>query len=201
MKDIFQIIIIFFMIFFMTSCNKSPKRYPNRVYMPDMYYSDAYEPYSDPYFSYNKKYKKINIPIFNKNQTSSLLPAKNSIPRKDFYENISYDVEYNGFDYSKKIHRSPIMNIIKKDQIMKDGKILYQINCAICHGNEGDGQGILVKNEKILGVPSYKERDITVGSVYYVITFGKNSMGSYSSQLNKIDRWKVSEYVISSFKK
>ncbi|YBU89555.1 MAG: c-type cytochrome [Candidatus Walczuchella monophlebidarum] len=71
---------------------------------------------------------------------------------------------------------------------------MYKINCSICHGNTGDGQG--VKKEKILGVPNYKNLEITVGSVYNVIMYGKNNMGSYASQLTPFFLWKVAEYVI-----
>ncbi len=173
------------------------KKKQNTVYMPDMYYSDAYEPYSDPHFNYNKKIKKIQIPIFLNGKTSSLFPVKGTVQRTDFYNSVSDEIKNKGFDYSKKIitYSFP-KNAGTKEYILKKGEKLYQINCSICHGNNGDGQGLLVKNEKILGIPSYKDRDITIGSVYYVITYGKNNMNSYSSQLSEIDRWKIAEYVM-----
>ena len=74
-------------------------------------------------------------------------------------------------------------------------KSLYTIYCASCHGTKGDGQGDLVKNEKFLGVPNYKDRDITEGSIYYVLMYGKNMMGSHSSQLTEEERWQVTAYV------
>jgi len=77
----------------------------------------------------------------------------------------------------------------------KRGKELYDIYCGICHGTKGAGQGKLVKREKILGVPSYADRDITTGSIYHVIYFGKNSMGSYANLLNEEERWQVTAYV------
>ena len=60
------------------------------------------------------------------------------------------------------------------------------------------GQGILVKREKILGIPSYSDvgRAINEGSVYHTIYFGKNSMGSYANQLNDEERWLVTHYVL-----
>jgi cytochrome c len=33
---------------------------------------------------------------------------------------------------------------------MKKAQELFEIYCAICHGNAGDGKGKLVKNEKFL---------------------------------------------------
>ncbi|WP_185870556.1 c-type cytochrome [Blattabacterium cuenoti] len=182
------------------------KSKPNRVYMPDMYYSDAYEPYSDPYPDYKKPTKVIQLPFFLGKKGSSLLPVKGTVPRNS-YGFFSYNIPNTneGYNDSKKIVRYPlqkkenqkIQNKNKTNKIiLEDGKNIYQINCSICHGNNGDGQGFLVKNEKILGIPSYKDRDITIGSVYHVVTYGKNNMSSYASQLNEIDRWKVAEYVM-----
>jgi cytochrome c len=53
---------------------------------------------------------------------------------------------------------------------------LYEIYCAICHGNEGKGK--LVTQGKLLGIPNYKDRDINEGSIYHVMTYGLNSMGN-----------------------
>ncbi len=66
----------------------------------------------------------------------------------------------------------------------------------MCHGNKGDGQGILMKREKFLGVPSYADRDITLGSIYHVLIYGRNAMGSHSGQLNIKERWQVSHYAM-----
>ena len=64
--------------------------------------------------------------------------------------------------------------------------------------DEGDGKGILVKSEKILGVPSFDDqgRAITEGSVYHVILYGLNTMGSYASQLSQKEMWQVNMYVM-----
>ncbi len=79
----------------------------------------------------------------------------------------------------------------------EEGKMLYDIYCGICHGNKGNGKGNLVDREKILGVPSYDDvgRAITTGSIYHVIYYGKNTMGSYANQLNEQERWQVVAYV------
>ena len=42
-----------------------------------------------------------------------------------------------------------------------EGKVLYNIFCASCHGAKGDGEGILVQREKILGIPGYDEVRLT----------------------------------------
>ncbi|QIK16891.1 cytochrome c [Blattabacterium sp. DPU] len=187
----------FLFIFLINSC-WFDKTKPNAVYMPDMYYSEAYEPYSDPYFNYNnKKAKQIKIPLFSKGKTSSLFPVEGTVSRNDSFYSFM-DIQNKKLNYYKNIIQNPLHNIHyeKKEITIKKGEKLFQINCSICHGRNGDGEGELVKNEKIFGIPNYKDRDITIGSIYYVITYGKNNMNSYASQLNEIDRWRVSEYVM-----
>ena len=71
---------------------------------------------------------------------------------------------------------------------------------AACHGTGGDGQGSIVQSGAYSGVPNYKDREITVGSVHYVLSYGRNAMGSYAGQLNPGDRWRVAQYVMTTFK-
>jgi len=57
------------------------------------------------------------------------------------------------------------------------------------------GTVIYLKQRKFLGIPSYKDRDITEGSIYHVLMHGKNLMGSHSSQLTYKERWQIVQYV------
>ncbi|WP_421942351.1 c-type cytochrome [Pedobacter sp.] len=87
---------------------------------------------------------------------------------------------------------------------LAEGKHLFTVFCAPCHGDKGDGQGHLVKIEKFSGVPSYfagassrggNMADLTAGKIYHTITYGVNNMGSHASQISPTDRWKVVMYV------
>ena len=62
--------------------------------------------------------------------------------------------------------------------------------------DKGDGQGILMTREKYLGVPSYADRDITPGSIYHVLMYGKNAMGSHAGQVNAVERWQIAQHVM-----
>ena len=72
---------------------------------------------------------------------------------------------------------------------------MYAIYCATCHGTKGDGNGVLAQREKFSGVPNYKDRAITEGSIYHVIMHGRGIMGSHASQLRTEERWQVVHYV------
>ena len=93
------------------------------------------------------------------------------------------------------------MNPANAAKDLERGKILFDHTCAACHGTGGDGQGPIVQSGAFSGVPNYADREITVGSVHYVLTNGRNAMGSYAGQLNAGDRWRVAMYVMSAFKK
>lgn len=164
---------------FIVSCQKDSR--PNYQYMPNMYEPVGYEAYQE-----GSEY------LFPDGQTA-LIPAEGSIARgQSLY---AYANNNDDYERAKAELTSPI------DSTMVDydrGKELYDIYCGICHGNKGAGQGTLVKREKILGVPSYADaaRAITEGSVYHVIYYGRNAMGSYASQLNEEERWQVTAYVM-----
>ncbi len=161
----------------LVSCQKNSSR--SYQYMPNMYESVGYEAYQES-------------DVF-EGGIEAQLPAEGSIPRGDF---MPYEIKNTneGYDVAKATLMSPL------DSIQVDyaeGKMLYDIYCGICHGTKGAGNGKLVQREKILGVPSYDDvgRAITTGSIYHVIYYGKNTMGSYANQLNESERWQVVAYV------
>ena len=178
MKNVLNITFIglFLVLFISCSNDKSTKRSIQYMSETDMYTAVPYDTYTDnPYF---------------KNGLSAQLPVEGTIARGNVvYE---YPNSEEGYQMAKDSLRSPIT---KSEKSLENGKRNYDIYCAVCHGKTGDGQGILVTNEKILGVPNYKDRDISAGSIYHVIMYGRNMMGSHASQLTDNERWQVVQYV------
>ena len=124
------------------------------------------------------------------NKQEALVPPEGTIARG--HSLYSYANTNDGYNSALKNLKTDLSS---SEIDLKRGKLLYEIYCGICHGNKGAGQGKLVKREKILGVPSYADRPITTGSIYHVIYYGKNSMGSYANLLNEEERWQVTAYV------
>jgi mono/diheme cytochrome c family protein len=119
------------------------------------------------------------------------LPAKGTIKRGfDVYE---YENSTAGYELAKANLKSPLDSLERNSE---KGKELFEIYCISCHGATGNGKGKLVEREKFLGVPSYADRPITEGSVFHVITYGLNSMGSHANQLSAHERWLVVDYVL-----
>lgn len=82
------------------------------------------------------------------------------------------------------------------DQSLRYGKMMYETNCIVCHGEDGAGMGYIVpKYPQPPNLNSARARDWTDGQIYHVITNGQGTMGSYKSQLKPEERWAVVNYV------
>ncbi len=176
MKSLLKITVSIFVLVALISCGDKTKR--SVQYMPDMYRPVPYEAYStNPNF---------------KDGLSSQKPVVGTIARGQ--SPYDYPNTEAGYNAAKLDFKSPL------DSTMVDlnkGKKLFKIYCAICHGNKGNGQSVLSKRDKFNGVPNYKDRDITEGSIYHVIMYGRGVMGSHASQLRDEERWQVVHYVQS----
>lgn len=160
------------------------KRSTGWEYAPNMYEHIAYDP-DQP----NNNFK---------DGTTSQLPAPGTIPigfvrfdypnNKDGYEKASIEV------------KSPLPQI---QSDFAEGKVLFEHFCSPCHGLKGMGNGLVVQHG-YPAPPSYSTgqssrggamKDLTDGKIYHTITYGVNAMGSYASQLEPKERWKVIMYV------
>ncbi|MCM4158347.1 c-type cytochrome [Antarcticibacterium flavum] len=178
MKSLFKKSLLFVLALSAVSCfNESS---PNYQYFPDMYEPIPYEPYGE-------------YEIFLNGQ-SAMLPAEGSVPRG--WKPYDYENSQDGYQAAKSELTNPLP--YTEDNLAK-GRQLYTIYCAVCHGDQGDGQGIMVQREKILGIPRFDDegRNITEGSVYHVMYYGLNAMGSYASQTSIDERWLIDHYVMN----
>ena len=173
-KVIKNIIVVVVVIVAFTSCDRS-KRAPNLQYMPNMYEPVSYETYgTNPNYEVGMEGR---LPVDGTVARGSELP-------------FDYENTIEGYELAKTALKNPLTKIDAERS-----KSLYTIYCSSCHGSKGDGQGELSKREKFLGIPNFKDRDITEGSIYHVIMYGKNMMGSHASQLTEEERWQVVAYV------
>ena len=82
-------------------------------------------------------------------------------------------------------------------QLLKRGQERFNIYCAPCHGQTGDGQGIMVQRG-YLPPPSYHQdrlRNLPDGYIFDVITNGVRNMPSYRHQVPVADRWAIVSYL------
>ena len=177
MNNIFKIVLSLFVVVTFFSCSKD-KRTRKVQYMPD---TDMYNPV--PYEAYSKNPNT-------KDGLTSQKPVEGTIARGQ----APYD--YPNTQEGYQMAKDSLTTSLKSSELdLKKGKHLYNIYCSSCHGTKGDGNGVLVQREKFLGIPNFKDRDITEGSIYHVIMHGRNMMGSHASQLLPKERWQVVNYV------
>lgn len=175
MKRIYKITLLVGITILVSSCHNNSA--PNYQYFPNMYESVAYEPYTE-------------AAIF-KGGKEGQLPVAGTINRG--FEPYEYENSTAGYELAKANLKSPLDSIERNSG---KGKELFEIYCISCHGATGNGKGKLVEREKFLGVPSYKDREITEGSIFHVETYGLNAMGSHANQLSAHERWLVADYVL-----
>ncbi len=174
------------------SCNNGPRREPGKIYMPDMAYSRAVETYAD-----HSNLTEAGIYY-------DATPVAGTVKRGDVaYFPLSKDAGADTANYvaSKQVV-NPLPPLNEKD--MAEAKRLYNINCGICHGEKLDGNGPIYKGgdgpypaKPATLVGDAKYENMPAGQMMYSITYGKNLMGSYASQLSTKQRWMIIHYVKS----
>lgn len=155
-------------------------------YAPQMYESIPLDPYRQT--DYNKIFK---------DGKNAQQPVAGTIARGKLMYAYPYPNTNDGYERAGKEWNNPLPNNL---EVVTEGKRLYTLNCQHCHGEKGNGQGLVAAGGggKFAGVPAYWDpgrKEITEGKIFHVITYGKNLMGSHASQLNPAERWMVVRYV------
>ena len=219
------VLVAFAVILLATSCSQPHGDNPGSEYMPDMSHSVAYEANHYDYYYYNtwgseEDYHKMAQPR---------LPVNGTIPRG--YAGVHYSKNHAGHDtdaahnnneinvpmngsvpyYYKDTEeeRTRAMTEITKNPFpitekgLSDAKPLYDIYCGICHGEKGDGNGYIVRDDG--GVYPAQPANLisdefiaaSSGRFYHAMMYGKNVMGGYADKLSYEERWQVIHYVRS----
>ena len=81
--------------------------------------------------------------------------------------------------------------------LIKRGQERFNINCAICHGKLGMGNGIIGQYGVaiIANLLDDRIRQQPDGQIFNTITHGKNTMGAYGPNIAIEDRWAIVAYV------
>ena len=153
---------------------------PGLEYAPDMYESIPLEPY-----------KQIKENKFNPGGLNMREPAKGSVARGKMGYNMYLTVD------TAEVAGVELTNPLESggDNLAK-GKVLYSRFCSPCHGEQGDGQGLV--GVKYKGVPSFsagRVATLPAGHIFHVISKGRGRMMPYGSQVNPTERWQIVMYV------
>jgi len=184
------------------ACGDGKTRSTGLEFSPNMYDPIAYKP---------------DMPNSNfKNGSTAQVPPSETVPLGF----IDFAAEYaNGPEGYEKAGAEMKNPLEATKENLEQGEHLYLVYCAVCHGKDGKGDGSITKDRSVTDSrgtrqlenfpppPSYARSssanssrggamaDLSVGKIYHTIYYGLNGMGSYASQLNNEERWKVIMYV------
>ena len=172
--------------FLFTAC-KRDNNYTGHAYFPDMAYSHAFETYgSSPNYS---------------DSVSMLLPVEGTVPRGT----IPYQYKRT-FEEQQRAGVELVNPIEYNSANLERGREQFNIYCAMCHGETGQGNGHLYTSKLFPVMPTSLVGDYVQnkpdGEIYHVITMGSLSglMGAHGSLINPDDRWKIIAYIRNGFK-
>jgi mono/diheme cytochrome c family protein len=82
-------------------------------------------------------------------------------------------------------------------ELIDRGENRFRIYCIVCHGPEGNGDGMVVRRG-FPKPPTYHDdrlRNAPVGHFFDVMTNGWGKMNSYAAQVSPSDRWAIAAYI------
>jgi mono/diheme cytochrome c family protein len=213
-KSFLSILAITMLAAVLTTACKSSGNKPGRIFLPDMTYSNAYETYASTKFQHQSDTDAI----------SALVPPAGTVPRgylpedevvrndesymmahlfKNYFQNPTGNPKVDD-NAQRELAAAILKNPYKKSaELLKRGESVYNIYCAVCHGKKGLGDGsIVILPDGTDGPytaipPAFETRlaTLTDGEIFYSISYGKNMMGGYFTQVSVSDRWKLVHYI------
>ena len=87
------------------------------------------------------------------------------------------------------------------DASAKEGEVLYNKNCASCHGNPSKGNVLKSLKPTPPDLASEGTQKLTDGELFYILNTGRGLMPVFKDVLSENERWKVISYLRSFNKK
>jgi mono/diheme cytochrome c family protein len=79
---------------------------------------------------------------------------------------------------------------------LQNGRMYYQINCAVCHGEAGKGDGPILRTKAMFPPALAMGAAVAMsdGAIWGIIRNGRGAMPSYA-RIEELDRWDVVNYI------
>lgn len=134
---------------------------------------------------------------------ASRLPVEGTVARGHEKTDIAY---YKGFENGKLVTEIPAAKAMSELKVkdmkafVSRGQERYRIYCTPCHGELGDGNGMIAQRglslkKKPGNYHTDRLRKMPVGHFYDVISSGYGIMYSYASRIEPADRWAIAAYI------
>ncbi len=197
-------------VMILSSCQQAGVNSTGSEYIPDMAHSLAYEANHYNYYSHNTWGTEEEYYEYAKPRS----PVEGTVPRT------RGDVAHGGINVPVQGSTPYYYSDTEEDRAraiaelidspypiseagLAEGKEMYDIFCGICHGEKGDGNGYLVRDDG--GVYPVQPANFLMdehisasnGRYYHAIVYGKNLMGGYTDKISTEERWQVIHYIRS----
>lgn len=216
LTSIYSLASVCFASLLLWSCSRADGNFTGSEYMPDMAHSIAYEANHNLYYYQNT----WDTPEEYRAMAGPRKPVAGTIARgylPEQYQNLeayrtSADEGHAALQDKVRnlmMNDASIVNPIKPtskaelEAVLAQGQILYSINCQVCHGEEGDGNGVLYNggDGKYSAKPAnLVNEEFTAamdGRFLNAILHGKGMMQSHADKMQPMERWEVIHYIRS----
>jgi mono/diheme cytochrome c family protein len=162
------------------------EREPNYEFLPwinYMFFSSAAEPYAAAPVN-----AKTGKPVFANGRVAQLPPA-GAIPHGFaplHYANDEAGRQLAGLELKQPFEATP--------ENLARGAWGFATFCAPCHNNDGSGAGLVSLKAGWNFPISYSDSNagkMADGTIFHIMSYGRNNMPSYASQISQVDRWKI----------
>ncbi len=136
------------------------------------------------------KKEALEASSFSADGASARLPPRGTVPR----ESLADPVLRTGMGAADYVTRNPLQPDMG---MLMEGRTLFGIHCAVCHGSMGEGDGIIVQRG-FPTPPSYHTERLRAapdGYLFRVITDGYGAMYPYGGRVSPKERWKIIAYI------
>lgn len=119
-------------------------------------------------------------------------PVANTVKRSE-EGYLPYRIHKDSADYAGRVLTNPLDST---SEVIAEGKALFAIYCTACHGETGQGDGLV--GTVFMGVPPYnvgRVKELPEGQIFHTITYGRGRMMAHASQVSVEERWKITRYV------
>jgi mono/diheme cytochrome c family protein len=137
------------------------------------------------------RFKPLAKSDFYSDLRSARAPVEGTVARGQLHEDAYF--------YTGKIGNNPgdYLPFAANEEVLARGRERFNIYCAPCHSQLGDGNGVIVQRG-YRRPPSYhieRLRKAPLGYFFDVMTNGFGAMPDYASQISARDRWNIAAYI------
>ncbi len=158
----------------------------------------------------SERYNPESLSTFFADHRTMRSPVAGTVAREDFDDDTetATGMVADQSQYVMTVPQGAVRRAGGLQKLVARGQERFNIYCAPCHGQTGDGKGMVVcKRDKVADpcesrgfppLPSYEDariRQMPDGQLFATVTHGVRTMPAYGPQIPISDRWAIVSYV------